>query len=68
MEVVVNGNTMYLPENACLLDLIKQYGLDEQTTGIAVAVNQCIIPKSQWTEVCLKPNDKVEIVWARQGG
>lgn len=68
MEVIVNGKTVSLNVGTSLLEVLKRYGFDEQSTGIAVAVNQNLIPKPQWAELILKTNDKVEIVWARQGG
>lgn len=36
--------------------------------GIAVAVNQSIISKSDWSTTKLKPNDSILIIKATQGG
>ena len=36
--------------------------------GIAVAINETVVPKSQWTSTLLQENDKVLIIKASQGG
>ena len=37
-------------------------------TGIAVALNNAVIPKNQWDTTSLSENDKVTIITATQGG
>ncbi|EDM45652.1 sulfur transfer protein involved in thiamine biosynthesis [unidentified eubacterium SCB49] len=37
-------------------------------TGIAVAVNQNIIPKSNWNSTSLQSNDSILVITATQGG
>jgi len=39
-----------------------------QTKGLAVAVNNQVVPKSAWEIYQLKENDKVTIIRATQGG
>jgi len=36
--------------------------------GIAVAVNDRVIPRGQWDDVVLQQNDRIEIIRATQGG
>lgn len=36
--------------------------------GIAIAVNQQVIKRSEWSEWELKPNDDILIIKATQGG
>ena len=36
--------------------------------GIAVAVNETVVPKAQWDSFELQPNDKVLVIKATQGG
>jgi sulfur carrier protein len=38
------------------------------TKGIAVAVNNRVVPKSMWETFILKENDKLTIIRATQGG
>ncbi|WMX12795.1 MULTISPECIES: sulfur carrier protein ThiS [unclassified Aureispira] len=50
-----------------LINLVKQLGKANKT-GIAIAVNNTVIPKNNWTELLLKEQDKVTIITATQGG
>jgi sulfur carrier protein len=36
--------------------------------GVAIAVNQEVIPKSNWTNFLIKDNDRLTIIKATQGG
>jgi len=38
------------------------------TTGIAFAVNEKVVPKTEWGKFQLKNNDKIVIIKATQGG
>ena len=38
------------------------------TTGIALAVNEKVVPKKEWEKFELKENDKVLLIKATQGG
>jgi sulfur carrier protein len=67
MQVFVNGNAMQLPS-----DVMTVLGLVEhmQLAGkrIAIERNGDIVPRSQFPEVQLQGNDKLEIVGAVGGG
>lgn len=67
MQILVNGKTMQLPSEAMtVLALVEHM----QLTGkrIAVERNGDIVPRSQFPEVQLQGNDKLEIVGAVGGG
>ena len=66
MQILVNGESRTLPENATLADLISLM----QLTGkrIAVEVNADIVPRSQHGDKVLNAGDQVEIVHAIGGG
>ena len=66
MEITVNGENKII-DNESLLLLINNL-LGEKTNGIAIAVNEQIIPKSNWQNASLKENDCVLIINATQGG
>ena len=38
------------------------------TPGVAIAVNNHVLPKSQWDSYQLKDHDKILIIQATQGG
>lgn len=67
MTVLVNNQTQKTKTEARLADLLEQLSLREQK-GMAVAVNNNIVPKSNWEEYLLTENDKITIIRATQGG
>ncbi len=67
MQILVNGKAMQLPSEAMtVLALVEHM----QLTGkrIAIERNGDIVPRSQFPEVQLQGNDKLEIVGAVGGG
>ena len=66
MEITVN-NEVKIIDDGSLLSLVEEL-LGEKTKGIAVAINQTIIPKPDWKKTSLKTNDAVLIIKATQGG
>ncbi|MCT2408279.1 sulfur carrier protein ThiS [Chryseobacterium antibioticum] len=68
MELTINHTTKtfeVLPEN---LEELMAMEIPGKKKGIAVAVNNRIIPLSAWTETLLKDKDLVLIITATQGG
>jgi len=50
-----------------LSDILKEKEFLEKK-GIAVAINNSVVPKSEWTNTKLNENDKILIITATQGG
>jgi sulfur carrier protein len=67
MEVNINHQTHTVPEKASLLQLLEAQSLSEKK-GIAVAVNNKVIPRASWTSHQLNQNDSITIIRATQGG
>jgi len=68
MELIINHTRKtfdVLPEN---LEALLAIELPGKKKGIAVALNNCIIPLSVWAETILNNNDSVLIITATQGG
>ncbi|OVE58488.1 sulfur carrier protein ThiS [Chryseobacterium mucoviscidosis] len=68
MELTINHTTKKfkkLPEN---LEALLAMELPEKKKGIAVALNNRIIPQSFWAETFLNDKDSVLIITATQGG
>ncbi|MDQ0783582.1 sulfur carrier protein ThiS [Chryseobacterium sp. W4I1] len=68
MEITINHTTKtfeVLPDN---LEALMAVEIPEKKKGIAVAVNNRIIPMSAWAETILKDKDSVLIITATQGG
>jgi sulfur carrier protein len=66
--VTVNGDRQALPPSARLADLLRTLDVTPETKGVAVAVNDELVPRGQWESHRLKPRDRIELVRAVQGG
>ena len=64
--VWVNGTATDVVPGKSVAELIAEYS--DRTTGIAVAINQNVLTKDEWSRTALKAGDRVEIVSAVQGG
>lgn len=67
MEVQINQQSFTISDNSRLSAVLEQQGL-ASSKGIAVAVNNTVIPKGDWADHSLQPNDKIMIIRATQGG
>lgn len=67
IDIIVNGESMTFQESVSILELIQQLQLIDKK-GIAIAVNEEIIPKSQWEVYFLSVADKIIIIHATAGG
>lgn len=68
MEIHVNGNRVFLENlNPSIVSLLQQQKLASYK-GIAVAVNEEIIPRSKWETVSIQSGDQILIITATQGG
>lgn len=66
ITVKVNQQKHQISENYSLQKLVDQ--LNIQSNGIAIAINQKVIAKSNWDTNQLKDNDDVLIIKSTQGG
>ncbi|TCD29577.1 sulfur carrier protein ThiS [Pedobacter psychrodurus] len=67
MEVTIN-NQNYLLNEACSIEQMLALVLFSETDGLAIAVNQTIISKSDWDRHVLNPGDQIILIKATQGG
>lgn len=67
MEITVNKQNYQVNQSCSIQDLITVV-LNKPTVGIALAVNQAIIPKANWEKHLLHPGDQVIIIKATPGG
>ena len=66
--VLVNGAPQPLPADGRLVTVLSAMGISATTAGVAVAVNEAIVPRARWEAAQLRPGDRIEIVRAVQGG
>ncbi len=67
MEITVNQQVYQITHNCNIQQLFKDV-LQQTHQGLAIAINQNIIPKSQWESHLLQPGDQIIIIKATQGG
>ncbi len=67
MEVTINQERQELQEGLTVAQLVAAYGYTSGD-GIAVAINEEIVPKHKWEDHVLKPEDEVTVIQATQGG
>lgn len=67
MEIKLNNIIKILPEQCSVQQLLDEV-IPEKQKGIAVALNNSVIPKINWQIQFLKQNDEVLIIKATQGG
>lgn len=69
VHITVNGKESVLREGSTLADLLMKIDIDPlKVRGVAIAVNEAIVRKSEWDSRELKAGDEVEMVTAHQGG
>jgi len=66
MKIEINGDPKDLQNPTNLNQLIQELKVD--TKGMAVAINNQVIPKIEWEQTPLKDQDKVLLITATQGG
>ena len=66
-EVSINQQVFQLPEDGCLADVLPLLGVSS-ADGIAIAVNEVVIPRGEWVGRRLREADRVFVIRATQGG
>ena len=69
MEVQINGNKAnFESDTLSLLEVLDDLGIREGQSGVAVAINFSVIPRSNWATTLLNESDAVEVIRATAGG
>jgi len=66
MKLQVNGKEERVEQDCSLAGLVRLLGL--RASGVAIAVNHQVVPRSQQSNFVLNESDHVEIVQAVGGG
>ena len=67
MEITLNDKPQTITKSDSLYDIVFAH-IGEKQNGVAVAVNNTVIPKQNWPTTNLNPNDNILIIKATQGG
>ncbi len=66
MKITVNNDKMTFDEAISIRSILEKLGYP--TEGVAFAVNDCVVPRSQWDSFVIKENDSILIIRAARGG
>lgn len=66
MKLNVNGKEQDVPEGLTLAELAEI--LQTPAQGVAVAVENQLVPRARWAETHLKENDRIVVIKAACGG
>lgn len=68
LTLTVNGDLLTVRAGSTVADVVACLVGDVEPRGIAVAVDRCIIPRSEWSVTPVRPGSPIEIVTAAAGG
>ena len=66
MRMTINGEPCDVPDGATIAELLGE--LDVRTDGLAVALNEDVVPRTEHAVRRLRDGDRVEIIVAVAGG
>jgi sulfur carrier protein len=66
MKVLVNGSTEQITAGTTVADVVERWA--RSPVGVAVAVNEAVVTRTEWPGTTLAEGDRVEILTAVQGG
>ncbi len=67
MEIIVNQQNYSVTEH-CSLQQLLSVVIQQPIKGVAIAVNEIIIPKTNWETYLLNAGDQIILIKATQGG
>jgi sulfur carrier protein len=68
MELKINQQTKKLNAESLSVQSLLDLEIPHKQNGIAIAVNNTVIPKTQWNEFFVQETDEILIISATQGG
>ncbi len=68
MELKINNETKQFQLDSLTVQALLDLEIPLKQNGIAVAINNTVIPKSNWDSHCLLETDDILIISATQGG
>jgi sulfur carrier protein len=68
LVLTVNGGPLAVRGGSTIADVVDRLIDGAEPKGIAVAVDRCVIPRSEWATTVARPGASIEIVTAAAGG
>ena len=67
MTIFINDEPTEFKQSPTILEILTHHQIVE-LQGIAIAINEEVIPKSNWEKTALQKNDHLMVIRATQGG
>lgn len=64
----INGEAVHVAVGSTIADLVAGLTEDDDPKGVAVAVDRCVVPRSEWATTPAREGSLVEVVSAAAGG
>ncbi len=64
----VNGDALEVAAGSTIADLVAALTEEDEPKGVAVAVDRCVVPRSEWASTPARSGSLVEVVTAAAGG
>jgi len=68
IAIHLNGEAVRVANGATIADVVAGLTQGEDPKGVAVAVDRCVIPRSEWATTPARAGALVEVVSAAAGG
>ncbi|RTZ00785.1 sulfur carrier protein ThiS [Flavobacterium sp. RSP49] len=68
MELKINNQTKQFATDSLTVQALLDFEIPIKQNGIAVAINNTVIPKSDWNSYQIQETDNILIISATQGG
>jgi len=68
MELKINNQTKQFAPESLTVQALLDLEIPIKQNGIALAINNTVIPKSDWNSHLIKETDDILIISATQGG
>ena len=68
LALTVNGKPLEVRSGATIAELVATLTQDVDPKGVAVAVDRCVVPRSEWASTPARAGSLVEVVSAAAGG
>ena len=64
----INGEPVRVADGSTIADLVAGLTEEDDPKGVAVAVDRCVVPRSEWATTPARAGSLVEVVSAAAGG
>ena len=68
MNITINGDLHHIGDGTTIADLVTVVTGEVDPKGIAVAVDRCVVPRSEWATTDVRSGSVLEVVTAAAGG